>query len=162
MIRDAQPSDAAELALLYNYYITDSVATFETAPVTANIMKNRVSVLQDLGFPYLVSIKDEVIVGYAYASQWKARAAYQHTVEVSVYISPNHHGKRIASSLYNALFKKLESDDYHAVIGVITLPNEASVKLHESFGMKKVAHFSEVGRKFGNWIDVGYWQGFLE
>jgi len=146
-IRDAQASDGARLADIYNPFIAKSVATFEEVAISAENMAERISKAQAAGYPYLVAERDDAVIGYAYAGQWKARAAYRHTAEVSIYVDPA---------------ARLKSLSIHTVMGVITLPNPASVKLHENFGLKKVAHFSEVGRKFDRWIDVGYWQGFLD
>lgn len=162
MIRAALPTDAAQIASIYNPFIRNSIVTFEESEVTADDMAQRIKHIQSAGLPYLVSEEGTHIEGYAYASIWKSRAAYKHTVEVSVYIDPASQGKGLGQRLYTALFETLLPQNYHAVIGVITLPNEASIRLHEHFGMKKVAHFTEVGRKFGRWIDVGYWQGFLD
>jgi len=80
---------------------------------------------------------------------------------VSVYLAPEQTGKGAGSRLYTELFLRLSALGYHVVIGAITLPNPASIALHEKFGMEKVGHFKEVGFKFGKWVDVGYWQGIL-
>lgn len=161
MIRDAKASDAAEICRIYNPFIIGSFATFEETQVSHEEVCSRILSIQDANFPYLVFTAAGGIQGYAYATRWKPRSAYRHTVEVSVYIDPLAQGKGIGGRLYEELFFRLREAEYHSVIGVITLPNEASIKLHEKFGLSKVAHFSEVGRKFGRWIDVGYWQGFL-
>ena len=100
-------------------------------------------------------------MGYAYATKWRSRAAYKHTVECSVYVSHKHNRSGIGSKLYGALFPQLRERAIHAVIAGIALPNEASVAIHELCGFKKIAHFSEVGRKFEQWIDVGNWQLML-
>ena len=101
------------------------------------------------------------LVGYAYATKWRARKAYQFSVEISVYLNPERKGSGIGTALYTRLFEALRAQDIHTVIGGITLPNPQSIGLHEKFGMKKIAHFEEVGFKFDEWIDVGYWQGKL-
>ena len=98
--------------------------------------------------------------GYAYAAPWRARAAYRHSVETSIYLAPGAGGRGLGARLYRALFAALPSH-VHAAIGGVSLPNPASVALHERLGFRKVAHFREVGRKFGRWIDVGYWQRLL-
>jgi len=102
--------------------------------------------------------EDGLVCGYAYATQWNKRAAYRKTAEVSVYLSHLATGKGLGSRLYEALFTQLREKQLHIVIGGVTLPNPASIALHEKFGMKKVAHFEQVGYKFGQWLDVGYWQ----
>ncbi len=103
----------------------------------------------------------EHIVGYAYATPWKPRSAYRFSVEASVYVDFAHMGWGTGSLLYGQLLSVLQEKQIHMVIAGISLPNEASVALHEKFGFRKVAHFPEVGFKFGSWIDVGYWQRAL-
>jgi phosphinothricin acetyltransferase len=101
------------------------------------------------------------VVGYAYATRWRARAAYRYSSEITVYLAHDVGGRGIGTLLYGRLFPLLEARGLHAIMGGIALPNEASVRLHERFGMRKVAHFHEVGFKFGRWIDVGFWQRVL-
>jgi phosphinothricin acetyltransferase len=101
------------------------------------------------------------VVGYAYAGKWKTRAAYRHSVEVSVYVSPERHGRGIGRQLYAELLRRLRERDVHSVIGGVAGNNAASFALHLSFGFEQVAHFREVGHKFGQWIDVTYFQLLL-
>jgi phosphinothricin acetyltransferase len=105
--------------------------------------------------------KEGEVVGYAYAGEWKSRCSYRYSVESSVYLKHGLSGEGIGSKLYTELFKLLETTDVHAIIGGIALPNEASVALHEKFGFEKIAHFKEVGYKFEQWVDVGYWEKIL-
>jgi len=156
-IRPVKLEDAFEINEIYNYYILNSVATFEEKPVSVEEMKNRIR-STIVKFPWLVYEVDEKIIGYAYAKDWKLRAAYRQSVESSVYLKPDGLNKGVGSKLYNDLIKILVQQNMHVVIGGISLPNAASIALHEKFGFKKVAHFKEVGFKFKNWVDVGYWQ----
>lgn len=149
------------LASIYNHYITHSVISFEEDPVSEMEMSARVNRVQDLGYPWLVAEFHKEVVGFAYASPWHARSAYKHTVEVTVYLSPQHTGQGWGLKLQEALFENLDALNVHAMIAAIALPNPASVALHEKLGFKKVAHFNEVGFKFGQWVDVGYWQKLL-
>jgi phosphinothricin acetyltransferase len=160
-LRAAVPSDAAVIAAIYNHYIAESVATFEEKPVSDAEMSRRIAEVQSASLPWLVAEDGGQIVGYAYATQWKARSAYRFSVSISVYSAPGYTRRGIGSKLYGQLFPMLKERNIHAVIGGIAQPNEASVALHEKFGMRKVAHFSEVGFKFNRWIDVGYWQRTL-
>ena len=162
MIRLAKAEDAAEIANIYNYYVANTAVTFEEAPVCVDEMSKRIQERISLGLPWLVTEKKGAIQGYAYASKWKARNAYRHSVEVTVYLSHLATSQGWGSQLYQQLFKQLKQSPVHAAIGGIALPNKASVALHEKFGMKKVAHFEEVGFKFNQWVDVGYWQIKLE
>lgn len=159
MIRDVVESDSATLSDIYNYYIANSVITFEEQLISANNMKNRITDISNDNLPWLVAENNEKkVVGYAYASRWRARSAYRYSVEITVYLDHTTKNKGLGTQLYQALFNELEQKSIHTVIGGITLPNDASVALHEKFGMEKVAHFKEVGYKFNQLLDVGYWQ----
>lgn len=158
MIRPVKLSDSQAIADIYNPFITDTVVTFEYDPVSAEEIAVRIQKVLDLGFPYLVAEEDGKVVGYAYASQWRMRAAYRYTVESTVYLDPNHRGKGLGTTLYRALLTELKLKGIHVVIGGITLPNPASVALHEKLGFVKVAEHHEVGFKFDRWLDVGFWE----
>ncbi|HWW06654.1 arsinothricin resistance N-acetyltransferase ArsN1 family B [Collimonas sp.] len=160
IIRPATIADAAAICDIYNPYIRDTFISFETEPVTPEQMGHRIIDIT-ANFPWLVCVENEQIVGYAYVTKWRARAAYQHAVESSVYLSEAAAGKGFGSALYRALIEELKKLPVHVVIGGIALPNAASVALHEKMGYEKVAHFAQVGRKFDRWIDVGYWQRVL-
>ena len=162
MIRPVQTVDAQQIAEIYNHYIRETVVTFEEEPVSAADIAARIAESQDQSLPWLVAESEKGLVGYAYASKWKGRCAYRHSLEVTVYLAPTASGVGWGSKLYDALFTELRKGDTHVVIGGISLPNEASIALHEKFGMRKVGHFNEVGFKFGEWVDVGYWQGVVD
>jgi phosphinothricin acetyltransferase len=161
-IRNAVPQDAEAIAKIYNHYVLNTIITFEEIAVTVEEMATRAKEIQSASMPWLVAEENGNVVGYAYASKWKARAAYRNTLESTVYLDPTQVAKGIGTQLYNALFALLREKSVHVAIGVIALPNEASVILHEKFGMHKAAHFSEVGYKFNRWLDVGYWQVTLK
>lgn len=161
MIRPTHSSDAARIADIYNYYIANTVVTFEENPITALDIQVRIEETKAEGLPWLVAEDRGGIIGYAYASKWKDRCAYRYSVEVTVYLSHSVTARGWGTLLYQSLFAELEQQSIHAAIGGISLPNEASVALHEKLGMEKVAHFKEVGFKFGQWVDVGYWQTIL-
>ena len=159
MIRPATPKDADWLAETYNHYILHSHSTFETRPIGVDEMQRRVAHVQkELNLPWNVLEVENKMVGYAYATQWKARAAYRQTTETSVYLHVEEFGKGYGTSLYHDLLRQLEGAGYHAIIGGISLPNEGSVALHEKLGFKYVGTFKHVGFKFDRWINVGYWQ----
>ncbi|MEQ8486255.1 MAG: N-acetyltransferase family protein [Pseudomonadales bacterium] len=157
-LRPATAADAEALARIYNPYILDTIITFEETAITAAEMARRVAEVDGYGLPWLVAEQAGAVVGYAYATRWRTRHAYRFAVESTVYLGPEAIGRGIGTQLYEALFEVLRQRGTHAVIGGIALPNDASVGLHEKLGMRKVAHFPEVGFKFGRWIDVGYWQ----
>jgi phosphinothricin acetyltransferase len=157
-IRPIEATDAAQIAEIYNYYIDTSVATFENERIDAAEMEKRISETLAGNYPFFTAEENGEVTGYAYGHQFRARSAYRHSVEVSVYIKDGFNGKGIATLLYERLFPEISRRGFHTIIAGISLPNEASVKLHEKFGMVQVAHFREVGFKFGKWIDTGYWQ----
>jgi phosphinothricin acetyltransferase len=157
MIRNVEVEDAAQIAEIYNYYIKNTLVSFEESPVPSEEMASRIEEISS-SLPWLVYEEQNRIAGYAYASKWKGRCAYRYSVESTVYLNPTLRGKGVGSVLYQALLDILKSQGYHTVLGGISLPNEASIKLHEKFGFRKVAHFSEVGFKFNKWVDVGYWE----
>jgi len=160
MIRPATTADAAAICAIYNHYVLGTTITFEESPITPEEMENRIrETLASL--PWLVWEHDGAIQGFAYASKWKGRCAYRHSTEVTVYLDPKSTGRGVGSRLYEALLTDLRQRNFHAVIGGIALPNPASIALHERLGFRKVAHFEQVGWKFGRWIDVGYWQLLL-
>ncbi len=161
MIRDVKTSDAQALARIYNYYIENTIITFETESVSASEMEDRINDHKS-SFPWLVLELNNSIIGYAHASEWKSRCAYLHTAESTIYLDSNYGGKGHGTHMYHALISILEKNNIHTIIGGIALPNEGSIKLHEKLGFKKIAHFEEVGYKFEKWIDVGYWQKVIK
>jgi phosphinothricin acetyltransferase len=158
IIRPATQADADSIARIYSHYVLTTVISFEEEAVRAADMSLRVADVQAQGLPWLVAEKAGLVVGFAYASKWKTRAAYRFSVECSVYVAPDTTRSGVGRRLYETLFSELSRLGYHTVIGGIALPNDASVALHETLGFSKTAHFSEVGFKFGRWVDVGYWQ----
>jgi phosphinothricin acetyltransferase len=157
-IRVAAAADGAALARIYNHYITHTVVTFEEAPVSDADMSARVAEISAAKLPWLVAQSPQGVSGFAYASRWKGRCAYRYSVESTVYLEPSAVGQGLGTALYSVLLTRLRELGCHTAIGGIALPNEASVALHEKLGMRKVAHFAEVGFKLGRWVDVGYWQ----
>ncbi|WP_425462180.1 N-acetyltransferase family protein [Litorilituus sediminis] len=163
-IKSVSASHASDIANIYNYYVSNSIATFEEELVSTAQIQQRINSVIKGKLPWLVIMQadpvtgKEYVLGYAYASQWKERAAYRFSVEVSIYLAANQEAKGLGTKLYSTLFTALKSADIHAIIAGISLPNQASIALHEKFGFEKSAHFSQVGFKFNQWIDVGYWQ----
>jgi phosphinothricin acetyltransferase len=158
MIRNVKESDSFEIARIYNYYIKNTIITFEEQEVSQDDISSRIKNVLSEPLPWIVAESGNNITGYAYATKWKARSAYRFSVESTVYIEQNGVGKGTGSLLYKELLSRLEELGIHVVIGGIALPNPSSISLHEKFGFKKVAQFKEVGIKFNKWIDVGYWQ----
>lgn len=162
MIRSAVLNDAEVIADIYNHYIRHSVVTFEEVELSVSEMKCRIQAVFDQNLPWVAAEEGGDLVGYAYASPWHARSAYRHSVEISAYLLPTVTSRGLGTQLYQALFSELKKTAVHTAIGGIALPNKPSVALHEKFGMQKAAHYKEVGFKFDQWIDVGYWQTLID
>lgn len=158
MIRPATAEDADAIAAIYNPFVVDTVVTFEEEPIAAADIAGRIRETHELKLPWLVVEQDRVVQGYACASRWKGRCSYRYSVETSIYLAPHATGRGTGRRLYGELLRQLRDRGMHVAIGGITLPNPASVALHEALGFRKVGHFAEVGFKFGQWLDVGYWQ----
>ncbi|RDY27264.1 N-acetyltransferase [Romboutsia weinsteinii] len=152
-IRIAKENDARELLEIYTPYITNTSITFEYEVPTLDEFRNRIiNISKD--YPYLVCIIDEKIVGYAYTSRQKERAAYQWNVELSVYVDKLYLRFGIGKALYNALIEISKSQNIYNLYGCVTSPNPNSEKLHEYFGFKKLGVFHNTGYKHGKWHDV--------
>ena len=157
-IRAATAADADALARIYNYYVQNTVITFEEELVSAQTMAARVADVQNVDLPWLVADIDGVIAGYAYAGKWKGRSAYRYSVETTIYLEHGLEGRGFGKRLYSVLLDVLRTLDVHVAIGGAALPNDASVALHEKLGFVRVATFHQVGFKHNRWVDVAYWQ----
>jgi L-amino acid N-acyltransferase YncA len=161
MIRSLEQDDIQQVLEIYNYYVLHSPATFEEEVVSIADFRIRINRIL-IKFPFLVFEEEGKIIGYAYANTFRTRIAYRFSTEVSVYIHKDHYRKGVGKLLYAELLSILKTEGYHTAIGGLTLPNEASIQLHEFFGFKKVAEFQESGFKFGKWHSTGFWQLMLE
>jgi len=157
MIRLANPTDAVAMLAIYAPYIRNTSITFETGVPAVADFANRISSYLE-NWPWLVYEKEGQVVGYAYASRYRERVAYQWSVECSVYVHDDHHRSGIARALYTALLSILKAQGFTTVYAVINLPNDRSVAFHETMGFKYFATYEKVGYKLGNWKDVGWWQ----
>ncbi len=157
-IRVARPEqDGAALARIYGHYVRETVISFEETPPTADEMADRMRrILQR--YPYLVYESDGEILGYAYGSEHRARAAYRWSADVSVYVDRAQHRRGIGRALYAELLDLMNRQKFHLAFAGITLPNAGSVGLHERMGFTHVGTYVEVGYKFGSWHDVGWWR----
>jgi phosphinothricin acetyltransferase len=156
-IRPFAAGDEHAISELYNHYITHTSVTFEEAPLTAEAMRARIDDYRQ-HYPWLICLIDGQLVGYSYASKFHHRAAYRHTAETTVYVREGFGRRGIGMALYEPLLQQLAQQGCHVALAAIALPNEGSAGLHEALGFAKIGHFSQVGRKFGRWIDVGYWE----
>ncbi|MGZ8284623.1 MAG: arsinothricin resistance N-acetyltransferase ArsN1 family B [Allosphingosinicella sp.] len=155
--RAATPDDAAAIADLYAPFVTGSAVSFETEPPDAAAMRARIEAGGGL-YPWLVAEEDGRLLGYALAARFRDRPAYRFAVETSVYLRPDAAGRGLGRRLYEPLLAMLEAQGFTQAIAAITLPNEASVRLHERLGFERAGTYRQVGWKFGAWHDVGLWQ----
>jgi L-amino acid N-acyltransferase YncA len=158
MLRAATPADAAAIAAIYNHYVLHTIVTFEEEAVTANEIAARIREVQGADIPWFVWEENGRVLGYTYASKWKSRCSFRYSLETTVYLDKDATGRGLGHQLYTALIDALRGQKYHALIGGISIPNPASIALHEKLGFQKIGHFKEVGWKFNQWIDVGYWE----
>lgn len=160
LIRDFRPADITALTELYNQYIAETTITFDLHPYTVEQRQATwMSHYSATGrYRLLVAESDGQVVGYATSSKFRTKAAYDTSVETSVYLHPAAQGQGIGSQLYSALFAALASEDVHRAYAGITLPNEPSIAVHQKFGFEQVGLFREVGRKFGRYWDVAWYE----
>lgn len=157
VIRMATAGDAGAVARIYDPIVTGTVISFELDPPGPAEMRRRI--VQALAFaPWLVDESEGAVRGYAYASRHRERAAYQWSVDVTVYVDEAHRRKGVGGGLYKKLFALLRLQNFHAAYAGITLPNAASVGLHQALGFLPVGVYRGVGYKLGAWHDVGWWQ----
>ena len=160
-IRPVTSADVEQIVEIYNHYVLNSTITFEEVPIDAPEMARRILDVRSIPLPWLVAASGSEVVGYAYASKWRTLTDYRFSTEATVYLRPAQVHKGIGSELYRHLIAALQVAGVRAVIGGVALPNDASLRLHEKLGFEKVAHFRQVGFKFGRWIDVTYWERIM-
>jgi phosphinothricin acetyltransferase len=157
-VRPAVSGDLAAIGEIYDHYVRISHATFDTEPVGAGQRREWLAEHAGGRHRIVVAVGAERVIGFASSGRYRARPAYETTVETSVYVHPGFVGRGVGDALYRTLFDALEGEDVHRALAGIALPNDASVALHERFGFHCVAHFSEQGRKFGRFWDVDWYE----
>ena len=155
-IRRAAQKDAVELLAIYRPIVEETAISFELECPSEEDFAGRIERANET-YCWLVVEVDARLAGYAYGSPHRPREAYRHSVETSAYVHSDFRGRGIGRLLYERLFEDLSSLGYYHAFGGITLPNPASVALHESVGFEPVGTFPSVGFKFGAWHDVGWW-----
>jgi len=160
-IRLADRRDVPGILEIYSPFILHTAVTFEEiVPDEESFWKRIQEIMTEL--PFLVCEIDGRIAGYAYASGYRSRASYRWTKEVSVYIHPDFHRKRVAHALYTSLHELVKYQGIANLLAIITMPNESSVAFHEHFGYRKCAEFSKVGYKLEQWQNVGWFELFIQ
>lgn len=157
-IRQAEASrDAAACAAIYAPYVRNTAISFEDHPPDVTEMRRRIEKLS-ARYPWLVAEDDGRVVGYAYASPHRARAAYRWAADVGIYVDSGHRGRGVGGALYRTLFEALSDQGLRMACAGITLPNPASVALHEKQGFQPVGVYRRIGWKAGAWHDVAWYQ----
>lgn len=155
LIRHAEAGDLDDLLEIYNYYVRETAITFDIEPRTAEQREMWLNDFSTKGrYQCFVAVTDDKTIGWASSHRYNERAAYETTVSTSVYLAPHKKGKGLGRLLYATLFDALSTEDIHRVFAGISLPNEASIRLHRSFGFETVGIYREVGRKFDRYWDV--------
>lgn len=155
LVREAEEGDMDQVARLYGHYVLGATCTFETEAPDANEMADRFRKVKAISAPYLVAEVDGAVAGYAYAAAYRARAAYRHTLENSVYVAPGFGGRGIGRRLLQELITQATKRDFVQMVAVIgDSANQASVKLHASLGFERVGVLRDVGFKHGRWLDT--------
>jgi phosphinothricin acetyltransferase len=159
-VRPATLDDLPALTDIYNYYVINTPITFDLEPYQPDGRRAWFDEHADSGrYRLLVAEGDDgQLLGYATSSRWRPKAAYDTTVETSVYCRHDATGRGIGTRLYSALFESIADQDVHRLVAGMTLPNTASMALHERFGFNRVGEFAEVGRKFGKYWSVGWFE----
>ena len=156
-INFATVEDAAAIAKLYAPFVENTAVSFETIPPSADEMAQRIEGLAKAQLPWLVMKDGGRLLGYAYAAKHRDREAYQWSVESSAYVDESARRSSVGRNLYNALFDILMRQGYQNVYAGTTLPNDASIAFHKSFGFREIGVYREVGYKLGKWHDVAWW-----
>jgi phosphinothricin acetyltransferase len=157
-IRPADPErDAAACAEIYAPSVESSPISFEIVPPDAAEFTRRIEKYSKT-HQFLVAEEEGEVLGYAYACRWAERAAYDWSVEVSIYVGSGHQGRGLGRALYEELFARLRAQGFRIAVAGVTLPNPASIALHEHLGFEPIGALRDIGWKEGGWRDVGYWQ----
>lgn len=160
IVRDARPSDLSAVRAIFNHWIEHSTASFRTVPDTEAQTRTW---FEGRGpeHPVLVAEDGGEVVGWASLNPHKVTGGYRHTVELSVYLRDDARGHGLGRTLLGELLERARAAGHHAVLGGVCTEQSASIRLHEAMGFTKVAHYREVGFKFGRWLDVAYFEKLL-
>ncbi len=155
LVRDASDSDIAAVRQIYAFYVLHGRSTFEEVPPTVEDLLSRRRTILSAGLPYLVATVDRQVAGFAFATSYRPRPAYRHTVEDSVYVADGLHSKGIGTALLSALIERCEAGHWRQMIAVIgDSGNLASIALHNRLGFEQIGTFKAVGFKLGRWVDT--------
>ena len=155
MIREATAGDAEAIATIYAHYVEHTAITFDLEPLPASVWAERIAARAD--YPWLATEDGGELAGFAYGGAFRGKPAYRPTVETTIYLRDGAAGRGLGTALLGELLDRCEALGHHSAVAGITLPNDASVALHEKLGFAHVGTFAEVGRKFDRWHDVAFY-----
>jgi len=163
-LRDAEPRDIPDMREIYNHYVANTTVTFDEDPLTLAEMRKKHKIVADLKYPWLVAVSPRgVVLGYAFVTPYRAKAAYRFTVENSIYLGPASTGKGLGAALMKELLTRAKTAGVKEVVAVIADRGaDASIALHERFGFKEIGRMGRVGFKFGRWLGTVLMQKSLK
>jgi phosphinothricin acetyltransferase len=154
-ILDAEPHHMAAVQAIYSHYVLNDLCSFEEEVPTVDQMQARRADVLQRGLPYLVALKDGEVAGYAYATAYRARSAYRHTVEDSIYVAHGMHGHGIGKALLREVIRRCTDGGFTQMVACVgNSANTGSLRLHESLGFEQVGVLRDIGFKFGQWVDT--------
>jgi phosphinothricin acetyltransferase len=160
-IRKVELTDAPRIRDIYNHYIANTIITFETEMLNEEQIMKRIQKYTPL-YPWYVAEVNAVVIGYAYASEFIERSAYKYTSEITIFLDKDYTREGYGKLLFSRLIEDMKQMEYTALISIIAIPNDSSIRLHKIFGFEKVGHLKKAGYKLGRWIDVEHWELLLQ
>jgi len=160
-IRDVSLSDIPQITEILNHYIIHDSCTFQIEPYSVAKISEKIAEITKV-YPYIVMEEDNEVIGFAYASRWREKQAYDKSAETTIYLNPQQKHKGLGKILYQELIEQLREKNFRLLVACLTLPNPPSVRLHESLGFEKAGEFKDAGYKFNRWYNVGFWQKVLK
>ena len=161
IIRNVLISDIPQVVEILNYYVGNDSCTFQINPYTISEISEKIAEITKV-YPYIVMEEDNEVIGFAYASRWREKQAYDKSAETTIYLNPQQKHRGLGKILYQELIEQLRQKNFRLLVACLTLPNPSSVRLHESLGFEKAGEFRDAGYKFNRWCDVGFWQKVLK
>lgn len=157
-IRDATPDDAEAVAAIYGHHVLHGTASYDVEPPPAEYLREKIKTVLDAGWPFLIAERDDLVVGYAYVTQFRDREGYRFTAEDSIYVHPQWMGQGIGGELLDALIERSVAFGFRTLIAVIGGAEAGSVGVHASRGFREVGRLHAAGYKHGRWLDNVYMQ----
>lgn len=161
IIRNVLNSDIPQVVEILNHYVRNDSCTFQINTYSISEISEKIAEITKV-YPYIVMEEDNEVIGFAYASRWREKQAYDKSAETTIYLNPQQKHRGLGKILYQELIEQLRQKNFRLLVACLTLPNPSSVRLHESLGFEKAGEFRDAGYKFNRWCDVGFWQKVLK